>query len=240
MRHSIFVSDLHLAPGRPRASERFFEFMARIAPRAEALYVLGDLFEYWIGDDDFGDPFNAAVGDALARVAAGGVALYFMHGNRDILAGETFLRRTGARLISDPTLIELYGRPTLLMHGDTLCTADVEYQKFRARARDPRFQREFLSQPLERRRARMLDMRAASEQHKQQTAEDIMDVSPEAVEQALRAHGYPRLIHGHTHRPAQHVHVVDGRPCERWVLTDWYGRAGYLRCDESGCTAVAL
>lgn len=240
MTHSLFVSDLHLDPGRPRANEIFFDFAARIAPRAEALYVLGDLFEYWVGDDDLDDPFNAAVADALARLAASGVALYFMHGNRDLLAGEAFLQRCNARLIHDPTLVSLYGRNVLLMHGDTLCTADVEYQRFRARARDPRFQREILSLPLERRRAEVLAMRAASERHKQQTAGEIMDVSPEAVEEALRSHGYPLLIHGHTHRPAHHVHVVDGRECERWVLSDWYGRAGYLRCDASGCAAVTL
>lgn len=237
---TLFISDLHLSAERPRANELFFDFASRIAPQAEALYVLGDLFEYWVGDDDLDDPFNAAVVDALARIAAGGVALYFMHGNRDVLAGEAFLRRSRARLITDPTLLDLYGRRTLLMHGDTLCTADVEYQKFRIRARDPRFQREFLSQPIERRRAQMLGMRAASEQHKQETAENIMDVSPEAVEEALRAHGYPRLIHGHTHRPARHVHMVDGHVCERWVLSDWYERAGYLLCDASGCTASLI
>jgi UDP-2,3-diacylglucosamine hydrolase len=237
---TLFISDLHLSPERQRANELFFDFASRIAPRADALYVLGDLFEYWIGDDDLDDPFNAAVADALAQIAAGGVALYFMHGNRDVLAGEDFLRRARARLITDPTLLDLYGQRTLLMHGDTLCTADVEYQKFRVRARDPRFQREFLSQPIERRRAQMLGMRAASEQHKQETAENIMDVSPDAVEEVLRAHGYPRLIHGHTHRPARHVHMVDGRACERWVLADWYGRAGYLRCDASGCTALMI
>jgi UDP-2,3-diacylglucosamine hydrolase len=238
--HSLFVSDLHLAAERPEATERFFDFASRIAPHAEALYVLGDLFEYWIGDDDLEEPFNASIADALARLSARGIALYFMHGNRDVLAGEAFLRRTGARPLADPALLELYGKKTLLMHGDTLCTADVEYQKFRARARDPRFQREFLSAPLEERRARMRAMRAASERHKQEAADEIMDASREAVEEALRAHGYPRLIHGHTHRPARHLHVVDGHACERWVLTDWYGRAGYLRCDASGCEAVAL
>jgi UDP-2,3-diacylglucosamine hydrolase len=238
--HSLFISDLHLAAQRPEATSRFFDFADRIAPQAQALYVLGDLFEYWVGDDDLDDPFNASVAEALARLARRGVALFFMHGNRDVLAGEAFLQRTGARLITDPTLVELYGRRLLLMHGDTLCTADLDYQRFRTRARDPRFQREFLSQPLETRRRQMLDMRAASEQHKQQAAVEIMDVSPEAVELALRAHGYPVLIHGHTHRPARHVHLVDGHACERWVLTDWYGRAGYLRCDAGGCTAVAL
>lgn len=238
--HSIFVSDLHLTPDRPRASELFFDFTSRIAPAAAGLYILGDLFEYWVGDDDLGDSFNASVADALAAVSHCGVPLYFMQGNRDVLAGKAFADRCGARLIDDPTLVDLHGTRTLLMHGDTLCTDDVEYQKFRAYARDPGAQEKFLSQPLAERRKQMLAMRARSEQSKQEKSAEIMDVAPSTVDDVLREHGYPRLIHGHTHRPGRHLHTVDGRPCERWVLTDWYGRAGYLRCDESGCQAVEL
>jgi len=134
----------------------------------------------------------------------------------------------------------LHGVRTLLMHGDTLCTDDVEYQKFRAYARDPKFQAEFLAQPITARKERVGELRAINEQAKQAKAAEIMDVAPAAVEAALREHGYPRLIHGHTHRPARHVHVVDGHECERWVLNDWYERGGYLRCDAGGCTAVWL
>jgi UDP-2,3-diacylglucosamine hydrolase len=238
--HSIFVSDLHLTPDRPPAHEIFFSFLRGPAAGAAALYVLGDLFESWIGDDDLDDPFNASVADALRSLTAGGVALYFMHGNRDVLVGQAFARRCGARLIADPLLIDLHGTMTLLMHGDTLCTDDVEYQKFRVYAHDAGNQRRFLDQPLAARKDQMLGMRADSERSKQAKAAEIMDVAPAAVEQALRSHGYPRLIHGHTHRPGRHVHRVDGHVCERWVLTDWYGRAGYLRCDAAGCTAVAL
>jgi UDP-2,3-diacylglucosamine hydrolase len=126
------------------------------------------------------------------------------------------------------------------MHGDTLCTDDVEYQKFRSFARDPVNQRRFLSQPLAARRAQMVGMRAESERHKQGTSAEIMDVAQAAVEQVLREHGYPRLIHGHTHRPARHLHTVDGHSCERWVLNDWYERGGYLYCDSSGCRAERL
>jgi UDP-2,3-diacylglucosamine hydrolase len=168
------------------------------------------------------------------------VALYFMHGNRDLLVGQAFARRCGARLIADPLLTDLHGIRTLLMHGDTLCTDDVEYQKFRAYAHDAGNQRRFLDQPLAARKDQMLGMRADSERSKQAKTAEIMDVAPAAVEQALRSHGYPRLIHGHTHRPGRHVHRVDGHVCERWVLTDWYGRAGYLRCDAAGCTAIDL
>jgi UDP-2,3-diacylglucosamine hydrolase len=238
--HSIFVSDLHLTPDRPRAAELFFDFAAGAAARAEALYILGDLFEYWVGDDDLGDPFNASVADALRALSGKGVALRFMHGNRDLLAGARFAERCGAELIADPRLLDLYGTKTLVMHGDTLCTDDIEYQKFRAYAHDPANQRKFLSQPLAERRQQMIGLRAESEKSKRGKSAEIMDVTPAAVEKALREHGYPRLIHGHTHRPARHVHVVDGKSCERWVLTDWYGRAGYLRCDASGCKAETL
>jgi UDP-2,3-diacylglucosamine hydrolase len=238
--HSIFVSDLHLTPERPRASGLFTDFIARTAPGADALYILGDLFEYWVGDDDLSDPFNAAVAEALRNLSASGTVVWFMHGNRDVLAGPGFLARCGARPVTDPTLLDLYGTRTLVMHGDTLCTDDVEYQKFRIQAWDPEFQRKFLSQPLTERRRQILDMRAASEEHKHGTRAEIMDVAIATVERTLREFGYPRLIHGHTHRPARHVHTVDGRACERWVLTDWYARAGCLRCDAGGCAAVTL
>jgi UDP-2,3-diacylglucosamine hydrolase len=240
MSHTLFISDLHLTPDRPRASELFFDFVSRIAPRAESLYVLGDLFEYWIGDDDLQDEFNASVADALGSLSGKGVALYYMHGNRDVLAGRAFVARCGAKLIEDPTLLDLHDTKTLLMHGDTLCTDDLDYQKFRVYAHDPGNQRKFLAQPLEERRKQMLGMRAESEKSKQVKTTEIMDVAPAAVEQALRDHGYPRLIHGHTHRPARHTHFVDGHSCERWVLTDWYGRAGYLRCDIYGCKSEPL
>ncbi len=240
MSHSIFVSDLHLAPERPRASELFFDFTARTAARAEALYVLGDLFEYWVGDDDLDNEFNASVADALGALSGKGVALHFMHGNRDVLVGMAFAARCGAKLMRDPTLLDLYGTRTLVMHGDTLCTDDVEYQKFRAFAHDPDNQRRLLAQPLAERRKQIVDLRAVSEEAKRGKSAEIMDVALATVEKTLREFGYPRLIHGHTHRPARHVHDVDGHTCERWVLTDWYGRAGYLRCDASGCKAVAL
>jgi UDP-2,3-diacylglucosamine hydrolase len=218
----------------------FLAFLAGAAARSEALYILGDLFEHWVGDDDLADGFNASIADALRALSSRGVRLHFMNGNRDVLIGEEFAGRCGARLIEDPSLVELYGARTLLMHGDTLCTDDVEYQAFRAYAHDAGNQRRFLAQPLEQRKQQMLGMRAESEKSKRAKAAELMDVAPGAVEATLRKFGYPRLIHGHTHRPARHAHVVDGRACERWVLTDWYGRAGFLRCDRDGCAAVEL
>jgi len=240
MSHSLFISDLHLAEERPQISEVFFEFVANIASHAEALYILGDLFEYWIGDDDLEEPLNAAVAQALAGLGARGVAVYFMHGNRDFLIGRAFAERARAGLICDPTTLDLYGTPTVLMHGDTLCTDDVDYQKFRAMARNPKFQADFLAQPIEARRKRVGQLREINAQAKQAKSAEIMDVSQATVEDTLRKFNYPRLIHGHTHRPARHVHTVDGRQCERWVLNDWYERGGYLRCDADGCAAVLL
>jgi UDP-2,3-diacylglucosamine hydrolase len=238
--NSIFVSDLHLAPERPQATETFRKFTAGPAAQAEAVYILGDLFEYWVGDDELEDPFNASVADLLRSVSAKGASLHFMHGNRDMLVGARFAERCGAKLLGDSLLLDLYGTKTLVMHGDTLCTDDIAYQKFRAYSRNPDNQRMFLAQPLAVRRKQAMGYRADSEREKAGKTDEIMDVAPAAVDDALRSNGYPRLIHGHTHRPGRHVHVVDGKSCERWVLTDWYGRAGYLNCDASGCTPVAL
>jgi len=238
--HTLFVSDLHLAAERPQISGQFFAFVRDTAPAAESLYILGDLFEYWIGDDDLEEPLNEAVARALSALSARGTRVFIMQGNRDVLMGAGFTGGCGATPIADPTVIDIHGARTLLMHGDTLCTDDLEYQKFRSYAHDAENQRRFLAQPMSLRREQMRGMRAQSEQVKKEKSDDIMDVSPPAVEAALRAHGYPRLIHGHTHRPARHVHSVDGRACERWVLADWYQRGSYLRCDVGGCTAVSL
>jgi UDP-2,3-diacylglucosamine hydrolase len=238
--HSIFISDLHLSPERPRINQVFLDFAARTAAQAESVFVLGDLFDYWVGDDELADPFNAAVADALHRLSGKGIALHFMHGNRDVLVGQSFAARCGAKILSDPTVLDLHGTRTLLMHGDTLCTDDVEYQRFRSWVHSPMIQRLFLSLPLALRRAAVRRMRGASEKHKQGASTEIMDVVQSAVERALREHGYPRLIHGHTHRPARHLHTVDGHRCERWVLNDWYQRGGYLHCDSSGCRAELL
>jgi UDP-2,3-diacylglucosamine hydrolase len=193
-----------------------------------------------MGDDDLDDPLNRNVAAGFAALSAAGVAVSFMHGNRDLLVGREFAARSGAQLLEDPTLIDLHGTRTLLMHGDTLCTDDVEYQKFRAYARNEQNQARFLAQPIAARRAEMEALRVRSESAKNDKTAQIMDVNTAAVEQALRQAGYPRLIHGHTHRPARHVHNVDGHTCERWVLADWYERGSYLCCGERGCSAEVL
>jgi UDP-2,3-diacylglucosamine hydrolase len=237
---TLFISDLHLAPERPQIARQFFDFAQTLAAGAEALYVLGDLFEYWVGDDEIADPFNESVVQALERLSRSGVALYFMHGNRDLLVGPEFARRCGARLLDDPHALDLYGRRTLIMHGDTLCTDDVDYQRFRAFAHDAGNQARFLAQPLASRRAQARDLRSQSEQSKSKKDTEIMDVSQDAVTAVLRGHGYPSLIHGHTHRPARHLHTVDGHACERWVLGDWYERGNYLESTPDGTRYVVL
>jgi UDP-2,3-diacylglucosamine hydrolase len=236
----LFISDLHLSSSRPGINQVFFQFLRERAVQASDLYILGDLFEYWAGDDDIGDPFNAQVVAALAECARGGPSPQIMHGNRDFLLGADFAAACNARLIDDPQSLDLFGTRTLLMHGDTLCTDDVDYQRFRAEVRAPAWRKEFLSLPLAVRKERIGALRARSETEKRRKSPEIMDVNRGAVEAMLRQHGYPRLIHGHTHRPARHEHRVDGRVCERWVLPDWYQSGGVLVCDEKGCRAEKL
>ena len=232
---TYFVADLHLTDERPAATGRFFRFLQDEVTGADALYILGDLFEAWIGDDH-----DEAVADdtaqRLAALVAAGTPVYFMHGNRDFMLAERYAMRSGMTLLADPARIDLYRVPTLLMHGDTLCTDDTAYQDFRRRVRHP------LTRALLRRLPRALrnrmarQARAGSEAAKVHKAAAIMDVNAEEVVRVLREQQVCRLIHGHTHRPAQHVHRVDGRECERWVVPDWYARWGYVVCDATGCT----
>ncbi|NIO41297.1 MAG: UDP-2,3-diacylglucosamine diphosphatase [Burkholderiales bacterium] len=240
MASSVFISDLHLAADRPQSTQTLLDFLADRARRADQLFILGDLFEYWVGDEALGDPLPAQVASALREVASNGTAVSYMHGNRDFLIGEQFARAAGLRLLPDPFMVKLYGVPTLLMHGDTLCTGDTEYQEFRKVVRNPVWQSEFLAKPLAERKKLAEAVRAESEQAKQVKSMSIMDVSVDAVEAVFREHGYPRLIHGHTHRPATHHHVVDGQRCERIVLADWYHAGSYLQCDIDGCSTIAI
>jgi len=236
----LFISDLHLSPERPEANERFIAFIEDKARDAAALYVLGDLFESWIGDDDIVERFNAVVAGFFAGVARSGTPLYVMHGNRDFLIGERFCRVTGAKLLEDPTVADIGGVPTLLMHGDTLCTDDVDYQAWRAKARDPQFQATFLSKSLGERRAMTAMLREKSKEVIAGKPAEIMDVNAGAVREAFHRHGVTRMIHGHTHRRGRHELEVDGRRCERWVLPDWYGRGGYLEIGAGKPRLVAF
>lgn len=237
---TLFVSDLHLSPVRPAISGLFQDFLACQARQAAALYILGDLFEYWAGDDDLTEPFNAAICAALKQVAAAGTQLFFMPGNRDFLIGPDFARASGVRLLTEPHLVDIAGTATLLLHGDTLCSDDAAYQEFRNKVRSVAWQASFLAQPLAERKAQIAALRQESNQAKQFKSVAIMDVNPAAVAAVLRSHGYPRLIHGHTHRLARHRHQVDGHACERWVLGDWYDSGNYLHCDKTGCRFLTL
>jgi UDP-2,3-diacylglucosamine hydrolase len=228
---SLFISDLHLTEERPEANERFIELLEEKARGAEALYILGDFFEYWIGDDDLAEPFNAVIAGLLRNLS---IPLYFMHGNRDFLIGERFCAATGATLLEDPSVHEIQGVKTLLVHGDTLCTDDHDYQAWRRTARNPAFQAQFLAKSIAERRQAIVQMREKSKEVVAGKAAAIMDVNEGAVKEAMRRHGVRRLIHGHTHRPGRHAMDLDGKRAERWVLPDWYGRGGYIEVDRKG------
>jgi UDP-2,3-diacylglucosamine hydrolase len=230
---TLFISDLHLDAERPADIQACMELITERARRSDGLYILGDLFEYWVGDDDPAEAFQGLF-DALRSLAGAGVPLFLMHGNRDFLIGGALSGRIGARLLADPAVIDLYGRPALLMHGDTLCTDDVDYQAFRRMVRDPAWQNDFLAKPLS---ERLLAVRALRERSRQAMAaksEEIMDVSEAAVREAFRSHDVDLLIHGHTHRPGIHDLQVDGRPCQRVVLGDWYGAQSLLSASAQG------
>ena len=224
----LFISDLHLSAERPEANERFFGFMQGKARGAAALYVLGDLFEAWIGDDDVADPFSSAIVASFAALARAGTPVFLMHGNRDFLLGKRFCAATGGTLLRDPTVVDVDGTPTLLMHGDTLCTDDIDYQRWRRKARNRFLQTLFLLASLERRRKMSVKAREKSKAVIADKPAEIMDVNAGAVRAAFHQHRVSQMIHGHTHRPGHHELEVDGRHCERWVLPDWYGRGGYL------------
>ncbi|HUM91590.1 MAG TPA: UDP-2,3-diacylglucosamine diphosphatase [Candidatus Competibacter sp.] len=230
---TLFVSDLHLDPARPATTALFLDFLARQARQAEACYILGDLFEAWIGDDDDTE-LGRVVVNALRSLADSGVPVYFLHGNRDFLIGPRFASESGIQLLPETEVIDLYGEPVLLLHGDTLCTDDVDYQAFRAQVRNPVWQARLLEQPLAQRRALAGQLRETSRQALQQKATDITDVNPAAVNQALRAHGVRRMIHGHTHRPALYEWTLDELPGRRAGLGGWYVPGSVLRCDEAG------
>jgi len=234
---TLFISDLHLDEARPGIVGQFERFLDAVAPGADALYILGDLFEYWVGDDAIELPFPARVATHL-KVAAARLPVHFMHGNRDFMVSARFAADTGASLIEDPARIDLYGTPTLLLHGDTLCTDDDAYQAFRAQVRDPAWQRTALARPVAERVAIAQDMRLKSEGAKQGKAMAIMDVATAAVERAFAESGCTQMIHGHTHRPARHVHRVLGIERVRWVLADWYERASYLEASPTGIRTV--
>jgi UDP-2,3-diacylglucosamine hydrolase len=236
---SLIASDLHLDAAEPWAIDAFIAFLRGPSRAAQALYLLGDIFEVWVGDDDR-DPLIDRACDALAELTKQGVPVYAIHGNRDFLLGEDFTRRTGVQLLPDPVVVDLHGVPTMLSHGDVFCTEDPSYQSLRSIVRRPGWQRRFLSLPLAARRDLASAARAGSRAHTQRVIPQIMDVNPDAVVRALRVSGARRLIHGHTHRPDVHELSVDGQRAERIVLAPWYESASCIAVDENGVRVVPL
>ena len=235
--HTLFISDLHLHESRPQVTRAFFHFLYSHAIHAEALYILGDFFDAWIGDDDDSELLQD-VASGLHKLSELGVAIYFMHGNRDFLLGKAYASKAGMSLIDDGTVIDLYGTPTLLMHGDTLCTGDTEYQQFRTMVRSPQWQQQILAQPLAARRALAAQLRAKSQSMNSLKADDIMDVSPTEVIAQMETARVTRLMHGHTHRPARHQLVVAGNPAERIVLGDWHDSGWCIKADQNSIDLI--
>ena len=236
---TLFISDLHLDGSHPAAIAQFESFLAGPARAAEALYILGDLFESWVGDDD-DDSDRLRVCKALRELSGAGVACHVCHGNRDFLLGPGFEQRTGCRLLADPTIIERYGERVLLTHGDALCTGDTSYQLLRSVVRDPTWQRRFLRLSLATRRLLADAARDGSRTHTGMVTPDIMDASEAAVVEVLRACQLRTLIHGHTHRPGVHEFTLDGAPARRFVLGAWYEQGSFLRWDAHGFELATL
>jgi UDP-2,3-diacylglucosamine hydrolase len=237
----LFISDLHLCESRPEITQSFLNFLSVEAPKAEALYVLGDLFEYWAGDDDLATAFHQTILNAFARLAEQHVKLFLMHGNRDFLIADGFCQAAKITLLNDPTLIYLGEQATLLSHGDALCTDDQAYQTMRVQFREPAWQKSFLTQPLAKRKAQIANIRMQSEAAKANKSVEIMDVNTNAVNGLLQQFEYPPIfIHGHTHRPNTHSIQHNGHHTTRHVLGDWYEQGSYLLFDQGSLQAIKL
>lgn len=237
---TLFISDLHLCGTRPAITGLFLDFLQQRAHTADALYILGDLFEYWIGDEAVEQEEFHPIIRGLRELTSGGTPVFVMHGNRDFLMSHEFEKATGCRLLSDPTRIDLYGTPTLLMHGDTPCIDDIEYMNFRAKVRGTAWQKEFLAKSVAERDQIVRDFREISKNSTAAKNPEIMDVNQKAVESVMRAHRVQRMIHGHTHRPKEHLFNLDGQPARRMVLGDWYDQGSVLRVDARGWVLESL
>jgi UDP-2,3-diacylglucosamine hydrolase len=223
----LFISDLHIAWDKPEITRRFLHFLEHRATQANALYILGDLFDAWVGDDDFSPP-NPKIRAALKRLIESRTKVYLQVGNRDFLLGRQFCNQTGVTMLSDPVAIDLFGVPTLLMHGDLLCTDDLPYQAFRSKSRSPEWQRRVLSKPLFVRLLAARWYRLKSYFHKRQKSLEIMDVNQETVTKTMVEHDCRRLVHGHTHRPDIHNFEINGKAAQRFVLPAWSKESGAI------------
>jgi UDP-2,3-diacylglucosamine hydrolase len=237
---ALFISDLHLQESHPRTADAFFRFLAERASQADALYLLGDIFEYWAGDDDLGTPFHQRIAASLRALSDSGIAVYWMAGNRDFLVGQDFARAAGLSILPDPCVTSIGGQTIALVHGDAQCTSDTKYMAFRAQVRDPAWQQQFLAMPLAQRKGIIAGLREGSRQAHGEKSYEIMDVTPEAVTTLHEATQADIIIHGHTHRPALHLDAQTGR--RRYVLPDWEldaepPRGGWIGIDANGSIA---
>jgi UDP-2,3-diacylglucosamine hydrolase len=239
MNQTLFISDLHLEDSTPARSEWFGTFLAGPAADADALYILGDLFEYWIGDDAL-SPTAQHVAQALSGLSQSGVNCFFTHGNRDFLVGKEYAQISGLELLPEEHVIDLYGTQTLLLHGDSLCTDDIDYQALRRQLRNPAWQAGVLAMSIQERLQMATQAREASKEHTQSASMEIMDVNPAAVSAAFDRHRVARMIHGHTHRPARHHLDLEAGPAERIVLADWYDHGSYLQVTPAGIKSVSI
>lgn len=227
---TLFISDLHLHESRPLITRAFFHFLHTQAKNAKQLYILGDFFDAWIGDDD-DSPLNNEVASELKKLSDSGTDIFLMHGNRDFLLGDQFAALAGAKILEEPSVIDLYGQPTLLLHGDSLCIDDTDYIAFRKQVRSPLWQQQILAQPLAARRVLAAQLREKSQAMNSLKAEDIMDVNQAEVMRVMKDAGVKHLIHGHTHRPARHALTIDGNAAERIVLGDWHDKGWAIYAD---------
>ncbi|MCH8944995.1 MAG: UDP-2,3-diacylglucosamine diphosphatase [Proteobacteria bacterium] len=230
---TLFISDLHLEAGRPEIGVQFLDFLSGEARDADTLYILGDLFEVWLGDDD-PNPYYAGMKAAIRELVDSGIPVFFMHGNRDFMIGDEFATDTGVTILQDPELIDLHGEKVLLSHGDALCTDDVEYQRFRAMTRNPEWQAMMLAKTIQERIAHALEARQGSVEHGKSLDDEITDVNQGAVEALIRKHGVDILLHGHTHRPAIHEVRLGDRTATRIVLGDWFEQGSVVRWNADG------
>ncbi len=240
LNETLFISDLHLTIERPEVTRKFIQFLKTRAIQAQALYILGDLFDTWIGDDDFSPPINS-VKKQLYALTTQGIPVFYIHGNRDFLIGQRFSSQTGVKLLDEYSVIDLYGTKTLLTHGDLLCTDDLPYQAFRLKSHSPEWQENVLSKPLIFRLLYARWYRLRSYLHKRKKSQDIMDVNQDTVKQVMRQHHVNRLIHGHTHRPAVHDLLIEGQAAQRFVLAEWKkDSASVLSWAKSGYKMEAI
>lgn len=236
---TLFVSDLHLEADRPDIGKQFLHFLRTDAMEADDLYILGDLFEAWVGDDDPNTHYFA-IKRAIRKVVDKGIPVYFMHGNRDFMIGEDFAAETGVTILSDPCVLDIHGDRVLLSHGDAYCTDDIEYQAVRKMTRDPQWQSMMLQKSLEERLAFATQARQASMARGGTISEEIMDVNDGAIDAAMREAGVTIMLHGHTHRPAIHTLMIDGQPARRIVLGDWFEQGSVVRWDEAGLVLAVM